>query len=127
MEIPMSPLAARLVRASKEPLPPMPLAAESIHEGKPEAFGAVLLQSDDKRVSSGLWECSPGRFTWDFVWDEFVHIHAGHVIVTTQDGQRIELQAGDFATFPRGLKTEWHVLEKVRKTFTVRTPDPLEL
>jgi uncharacterized cupin superfamily protein len=105
----------------------MPLAAESIREGKPEAFGAVLVQSDDKRVSSGLWECSPGRFTWDFVWDEFVHLHAGHVKITTPDGQQIELKAGDFATFPRGLKTEWHVLEKVRKTFTVRTPDPLEL
>jgi uncharacterized cupin superfamily protein len=123
----MSTLTARQVRKSSEPLPPMPLAAESIREGKPEAFGAVLLQSDDKRVSSGLWECSPGRFTWDFVWDEFVHVHSGHVIVTTQDGQRIELRAGDFATFPRGLKTEWQVLEKVRKTFTVRTPDPLEL
>jgi uncharacterized protein len=123
----MSTLAARQVPASQEPLPPMPLAAESIREGTPQAFGAVLLQSDDKRVSSGLWECSPGRFTWDFVWDEFVHLHAGHVIVTTQDGQRIELKAGDFATFPRGLKTEWQVLEKVRKTFTVRTPDPLEL
>ena len=123
----MSKLTPRVVRASHEPLPPMPLAAESIREGKPEAFGAVLVQSDDKRVSSGLWECSPGRFTWDFVWDEFVHLHAGHVKITTQDGQQIELKAGDFAAFPRGLRTEWLVLEKVRKTFTVRTPDPLEL
>jgi uncharacterized cupin superfamily protein len=29
--------------------------------------------------------------------------------------------------FPRGLKTEWQVLERVRKTFTVRTPEPLRL
>jgi uncharacterized cupin superfamily protein len=123
----MSALTPRRVPASPEPLPPMPLAPESILAGRPEAFGRVLLQSDDKRVSSGLWECTPGRFTWEFVWDEFVHVHAGHVIVTTQDGQRVELRAGDFATFPRGLKTEWHVLEKVRKTFTVRTPEPLNL
>lgn len=123
----MSTLTARHVRLSPEPLPPMPLAPESILEGRPEAFGRVILQSDDKRVSSGLWECTPGRFTWEFVWDEFVHVHVGHVVVTTQDGQRIELRAGDFATFPRGMKSEWHVLERVRKTFTVRTPDPLNL
>ena len=123
----MSASSPRLVRASAEPLPPMPLAPESIREGRPEAFGRVILQSDDKRVSSGLWECTPGRFAWDFVWDEFVHIHAGHVLVTTQDGQRLELRAGDFATFPLGLKTEWHVIERVRKTFTVRTPEPLNL
>jgi uncharacterized cupin superfamily protein len=123
----MSLLTPRVVRASSEPLPPMPLAPESILEGRPDARGCVLVQSDDKRVSSGLWECTPGRFTWEFVWDEFVHVHSGHVIVTTQDGQRIELRAGDFATFPLGLKTEWHVLERVRKTFTVRTPEPLIL
>ncbi|MFO1093818.1 MAG: cupin domain-containing protein [Planctomycetaceae bacterium] len=123
----MSALTPRHVRALREPLPPMPLAPETILDGRPEAFGCVLVQSDDKRVSSGLWECSPGRFTWEFVWDEFVHVHAGHVIVTTSDGQRIELKAGDFAMFPRGMKTEWQVLEKVRKTFTVRTAEPLNL
>lgn len=123
----MNTLTARHVRASSEPLPPMPLAPESIREGTPQAFGRILLQSDDKRISSGLWECTPGRFTWDFTWDEFVHVHVGHVVVTTEDGRRIELRAGDFAAFPRGLKTEWQVLERVRKTFTVRTPEPLEL
>lgn len=123
----MSVLVARHVRASSEPLPPMPLAPETIRAGRPEARGCVVVQSDDQRVSSGLWECTPGRFTWEFVWDEFVHVHAGHVIVTTEDGQRIELRAGDFAMFPRGMKTEWEVLERVRKTFTVRTVDPLTL
>jgi len=123
----MSALTPRHVPASSEPLPPMPLAAESILEGRPEAFGAVLVQSDDKCVSSGLWECTPGRFTWEFTWDEFAHVHSGHAIVTSKGGERIELRAGDFVTFPRGLKTEWQVLERVRKTFTVRTAEPLNL
>lgn len=121
----MSTLTPRHVPASSERLPPMPLPPESILEGQPEAFGRILVQSDDKCVSSGQWECTPGRFTWEFVWDEFVHVHAGHVIVTTPDGGKVELRAGDFATFPRGLKTEWQVLERVHKTFTVRTPEPL--
>jgi uncharacterized protein len=123
----MKTLTPRHVPGSTEPLPPMPLAPESILEGKPEAFGRVLVQSDDKRVSSGVWECTPGKFTWEFVWDEFVHVHAGHVVVTAEDGTTLDLRTGDFAMFPRGLKTQWQVLERVRKTFTVRTPEPLEL
>lgn len=123
----MSTLVPHHVPFATEPLPPMPLPPESILEGRPEACGRIFVQSDDKCVSSGLWECTPGRFRWEFAWDEFVHVHAGHAIVSTADGGKVELRPGDFATFPRGLKTEWQVLESFRKTFTARTPEPLVL
>jgi len=54
-------------------LPDMPIDPSWIKEGNPVARGAILTQTDDKKVSSGLWSCEPGKFEWTFGWDEFVH------------------------------------------------------
>ena len=109
-------------------LPDMPIEPSWIKEGNPVARGTVLTQSDDKKVSSGLWSCEPGKFEWTFGWDEFVHVLEGHVEIS-EDGtdQTITLQAGDMAHFPLGMKTHWHVKTAVRKFFVIRTPEPFEL
>ena len=87
----------------------------------------MLLQSADKLVSSGLWECTAGRFNWTFEWDEFVHVLEGEVTISEDGGDTYTLRAGDFAHFPIGLKTEWHVPKYVKKVFTLRTPEALNL
>ena len=112
--------------AASSQLPPMPIPSKWIREGNPQATGAVLTQTSDQLVSSGLWECTAGRFDWVFEWDEFIHVLAGQAIITVEDGARIELNAGDTAFFPVGMKTEWYVPKWIRKTFTVRTLKPLE-
>ena len=65
-------------------LPDMPIEPSWIKEGNPVARGAVLTQSADKRVSSGLWSCEPGQFEWTFSWDEFVHVLEGEVDITAE-------------------------------------------
>jgi len=112
---------------SREQLPDMPIEAAWILEGNPIARGKVLLQSDDKRFSTGLWECSEGKFQWIFGWDEFVSIMEGEVTIRQENGPTVTLKAGDTAFFPEGLQTEWNVTKKIRKTFTVRTQEPLDL
>jgi len=106
-------------------LPPMPITPAWILEGAPTARGTILLQSADKLVSSGLWSCTAGRFRWEFSWDEFIHVLEGEVTIRDASGKSIRLAAGDMAHFPRGLVTEWHVPNYVRKFFTLRTPEPL--
>jgi uncharacterized cupin superfamily protein len=113
--------------ATTDALPDMPLAPESVLEGSPQATGIVLTQSADKRVSSGLWACTAGQFEWTFAWDEFVYVLEGGASIRTESGQTIELRSGDSAHFPLGLKTVWTVTDHIRKVFTVRTPEPLEL
>jgi len=105
----------------------MPIESDWILEGAPQARGIVLVQSQDKLLSSGLWSCTAGRFRWEFSWDEFVHILEGQVLITDADGSQITLAAGDTAHFPLGRSTEWHVPEFVRKAFTIRTTEPLIL
>jgi uncharacterized protein len=118
--IPTAPLPA-------SPLPRMPITPDWIVEGKPDARGTILLQSADKRVSSGFWECTAGQFQWIFGWDEFIHVLEGEVTIREQDGPTHTLRAGDSAHFPLGLKTHWTVPRYVRKFFVLRSPGALEL
>lgn len=123
----MSPLKIEVAPRGSGDLPDMPIEPSWILEGLPRARGAVLTQSPDKKVSTGLWECSAGRFQWTFGWDEFVHILEGEATIKPEGGAAITLRPGDTAFFPVGLKTEWLVPLHVRKVFTVRTAEPLVL
>ncbi len=123
----MSALVIQFASKVSGDLPDMPIQPSWILEGTPRARGKVLLQSADRKVSSGLWDCSAGRFQWTFTWDEFVHVLEGEVSISQQGGPTVTLKAGDSAHFPVGLKTEWLVPRYVRKAFTVRTAEPLVL
>ena len=106
----------------------MPIDPSWIKEGNPVARGTVVSQSEDKKVSSGLWSCEPGKFEWVFSWDEFVHVMEGEVDITEEEtGNMITLRSGDMTHFPRGMKTYWNVKQAVRKFFVIRTPEPFEL
>lgn len=109
-------------------LPDMPIEPSWITSGDPVACGTVTAQSEDKKVSSGLWSCEPGKFQWTFTWDEFVHVLEGEVEIN-EDGtdNTITLRPGDMAHFPLGMKTHWNVKQKVKKFFVIRTPEPFEL
>ena len=124
----MTTLTLQTALTSSEPLPDMPIEPSWIKEGNPVARGTVLTQSADKKVSSGLWSCEPGKFEWTFGWDEFVQVLEGEVEIT-EDGTEntITPQPGDMAHFPLGMKTHWHVKTAVRKFFVIRTPEPFEL
>ena len=106
----------------------MPIEPSWIKEGNPVARGAVLTQSADKRVSSGLWSCEPGQFEWTFSWDEFVHVLEGEVDITAEGSEHKQtLRAGDMAHFPLGTNAHWHGKQAIRKFFVIRTPEPFEL
>ena len=104
-----------------------PIPANQITEGKPVAKIWINAQSADLKVTQGVWDCTAGKFRWDFTWDEFVMILDGEVTITPEGGSAITLRAGDFCHFPLGLKTKWHVPKYIKKTFVIRTPEPLKL
>ena len=63
------------------PLLPRPIDPSCIEEGTPVAHCTTFTESPDKRLSSGLWECTAGKFAVAFALDEIVHILDGEVIV----------------------------------------------
>ncbi|MGZ6267995.1 MAG: cupin domain-containing protein [Candidatus Limnocylindrales bacterium] len=102
-----------------------PLPAEWVLDGTPEPRGAVISRSDDSRIIRGVWECTPGRFTWTFSYDETLVIESGRATVELDTGDRVELQPGVMAFFGRGHESTWTVHETLRKGFHADSPDPL--
>lgn len=64
-----------------------------------------------------IWEKEPSEFPWEYDETEVCYIIEGRVIVETEDGEKVEIKAGDLVTFPKGLKCRWKVLEKIVKHY----------
>jgi uncharacterized cupin superfamily protein len=66
-----------------------------------------------------VWRCDPMTFEYGFPGDESFVVLSGAVrIELTDDGETVELHAGDIASFPKGTRSVWTVLERIEK-FTV--------
>lgn len=63
------------------------------------------------------WKSPVQTFPWEYDETEICYFIKGHVIVETEDGQKVEIKAGDLVKFPAGLKCTWRVLEPVEKHY----------
>jgi uncharacterized cupin superfamily protein len=63
-----------------------------------------------------IWTKEVSKFDWYYDSKEQCLILEGKIIVETDEGN-VEINAGDFVTFPKGLKCVWNVLEPVRKHY----------
>ena len=102
-----------------------PLPPEWVISGDPAPAGAVLSRSDDSRIIRGIWECTPGKFTWVFSYDETLVVVSGRATVELDTGETIELASGVLAFFGRGHDATWTVHETLRKAFHADSPEPL--
>lgn len=113
------------VRVPEARLAAWPLPAEIVTAGRPEASGLVLSKSDDARIVRGIWACTPGRFRWNWSYDETVVVVSGRATVALSDGRTVELVPGSLAHFERGLESVWTIHETLRKGFHALSPTPL--
>jgi len=104
-----------------------PIPQSQVLSGEPRAAGTVLWQSDDKRLLNGIWECTPGTFTWDYTWDETAYFFEGKFTITDEGGDTVSLGAGDLSFVRAGTRSTWVITETVRKAFHVRSDTPVEL
>ena len=89
-------------------------------EGDQREAAVELWASTDGRVSLGIWECTPGRFTADrSASTEFCHFLSGRVEMTHIDGTVQAFGPGDAITLPQGWKGVWRVVEHVRKIYVI--------
>ncbi|MBK8159359.1 MAG: cupin domain-containing protein [Rhodospirillaceae bacterium] len=71
----------------------------------------------DKEPDFGIWECSPGKWKRQIRKAEFAHFVAGHCTFHADNGQVIEIKAGDALYFPAESLGVWEIHETVRKTY----------
>jgi uncharacterized cupin superfamily protein len=110
--------------ARREDLAPSPIHPPHVLAGEPVARSLMLTRSADGLVSTHLWDCTAGRFVWNFGVDEIVHILDGEVHMTDSAGTTVVVRAGDVGHFPTGATTEWFVPEYVRKLAFHRAAPP---
>ena len=66
------------------------------------------------------WECEPSRFDWEYDNEEWAYLFEGLVKIKTERGDEVEIKKGDLVKFPKSLKCNWHVIQKVRKVYTFK-------
>ena len=64
-----------------------PIPAGNILGGSPDASGSLVFITPDKTSCSGIWQCLPGRFRWEYTWNETVYILAGKGEIRSEDGE----------------------------------------
>lgn len=67
-----------------------------------------------------IWTKEISHFDWYYDETEECYILEGKVIVETEDGEKVEINPGDFVTFEKGLACKWTIIEPVRKHYNFR-------
>jgi uncharacterized cupin superfamily protein len=112
-------LSISTFEGSRSDLTSQPIDPSWIKEGAPVARAITLSESADKTLTSGLWDCTAGKFKWIYAVDEIIHILEGEARVN--DGTRTHvLVPGSTVFFPVGIEAAWEVPKYVKKMFILR-------
>jgi uncharacterized protein len=70
-----------------------------------------------------VWDCTAGRFNWNYNKDETLVVLAGEAFITN-DGEERRIAPGDVVFFPAGSSSTWRVPTYVRKVCFLRHTIP---
>lgn len=94
-------------------LAPAPIPEGWILDGAPSAREKPLARSTDSAASAFMWDCTSGRFHWEYATEEIAHVLQGCALVEIAGVSR-RLQIGDTHVFPGGSRFRWTVPDYVR-------------
>jgi uncharacterized protein len=71
-----------------------------------------------------VWECTAGRFNWNYSEDETVVVISGGAFITTEKDKERRLSQGDMGFFPAGSSRTWRINDRVKKVAVLRKDLP---
>lgn len=86
-------------------------------KGDPHTITSNGYESADGKLLMGVWESTPGVWAIDYKDWEYCHFLQGRCIITPENGEPVELKAGDIFIIEPGLRGTWEVIETVRKYY----------
>jgi len=89
---------------------------KTIGEPRCHLKGFQMIESKDGS-EGGIWECTPGKFTREIMQAEFTMFLEGNAVFHPENGDPIEIKAGDVLFFPENSKGTWEIIETVRKAY----------
>ena len=101
------------------PAAPTFMPPEDVLEGNHRPRGEVLYYGGQLIVE--VYEDDPATFRFDepFVYDEFVMVLSGNLILTGPDGVSQEYIAGDNLVVPKGFVGTWQMLGNYRELIVI--------
>jgi uncharacterized cupin superfamily protein len=108
-------------------LTPSPIKPSWIIEGNPVAEASLLAQSADGQACTLVWQCSEGRFNWNYDYDETILILEGSIVLENDAMPPTRYGPGDVIFFRDGAHARWHVESRVRKLAFCRKTKPILL
>jgi hypothetical protein len=79
-----------------------------------------------KRDRVGVWESTPGCWRRQVMEREFAHFLSGRARFIPDDGEPLDIRAGDAVWFPADTTGTWEITETLRKTYVIVGFSPLE-
>ncbi len=64
-----------------------------------------------------IWEKEESSFDWHYDEKETCYFLEGEVEVELTNGEKVKVEKGDLAVFPKDLDCKWHVKKKVKKHY----------
>lgn len=95
------------------------VAEEKLIEGNPLQKLWVEYTDPSEKFCAGIWQSEIGKWTIQYTEEEYCHILEGVSLVTEDNGETNQVQAGDRFVIPAGFKGTWEVIEPTRKHFVI--------
>jgi len=89
---------------------------EPVSETVSQLRGRIINENPDGS-EAGIWECTPGTWTRLVMDAEISSFVTGHALFHPENGETVDIKAGDTVYFDNNSKGTWEVLETVRKTY----------
>jgi len=80
-------------------------------------LSGIIINENPDGSEAGIWECTPGTWTRLVMDAEISSFVKGHALFHPDDGETIDIKAGDTVYFDNNSKGTWEVLETVRKAY----------
>jgi uncharacterized cupin superfamily protein len=77
----------------------------------------IIINENPDGSEAGIWECTPGTWTRLVMDAEISSFVSGHALFHPDDGETVDIKAGDTVYFDNNSKGTWEVLETVRKAY----------
>ena len=138
-------LSGQNVNSQESPPEPTPVIPIAIEQGYLEGRGLTRLDPSELdgenvtrdedftsesythafyagKIFVAVYEAGPGRVYIDgAVYDEFIQILEGRLILTPDGGDAIEFKQGESLVVPQGYKGYWYMPEKYRELIVINT------
>ncbi|MFT3806769.1 cupin domain-containing protein [Arenimonas sp.] len=90
--------------------------------GDPRQGVANLYSDPGRQFHCGIWEAAPATWRVRYSEHEFCHLLEGRILIRDEEGDAMEVRAGDSFVVPAGFSGTWQVLERARKLYAIFEP-----